>query len=138
MPKDKYVVLSRGIPEPPSLPIAQTRNRVRSNLGISDSQILVLSIGRIARSKGGVYELFKAVSLAASRHPSVTCVLVGSLPALDETNIVQKGIDSTSILRDRVKLLPPASPIRYGNICALQTFSPFQAMKAGKECQTVC
>jgi glycosyltransferase involved in cell wall biosynthesis len=109
MPKEKHVVLSRGIPEPPSLPKTETRNQLRSALRIRDSEILVLSVASILREKG-VFELLKAVSLAAARDPRIRCVLLGSIPTFDETRSVQKLIDRTPVLKDRVKLLVACSP----------------------------
>jgi glycosyltransferase involved in cell wall biosynthesis len=109
MPEGKHVVLSRGIPEPPSLPKTKTRNRLRSALGISDNEILVLSVGRILRRKG-IFDLLEAVSLAATRDPRIRCVVLGSMPAFDETSSVQKVLDRSSILTDRVKLLPACIP----------------------------
>jgi glycosyltransferase involved in cell wall biosynthesis len=109
IPKDKHVVLSRGISEPPSICRTETRARVRMSLGIKEDTVLVLSVGRIERSKG-VFELLQAVSLAAAQDSRICCRLLGSMPALDETVNVEKLLDRTPILRDRVKLLPACRP----------------------------
>jgi glycosyltransferase involved in cell wall biosynthesis len=109
MPNEKHVLLPRGVPEPPALPKMETRARVRSDLGINDYEILVLNIGAIIRQKG-VFELMQAITLAAGREPRIRCLLLGSLPALDETSSVEKVIDRSPILKDRVKLLPACRP----------------------------
>jgi teichuronic acid biosynthesis glycosyltransferase TuaC len=123
MPKGKHVVLPRGIPEPPSLPKIETRNRMRSALGIRHNQTLVLSAGNILRKKG-VFELLEAISLAAARDPRICCVLLGSLPALDETSSVQKVLDRSPILKDRVKVLPACIPDKvWEHLCAADIFA---------------
>jgi glycosyltransferase involved in cell wall biosynthesis len=109
MPKERHIVLSRGIPETAALPMIETRKRVRSSLGIRDDQVLVLSVGAIIRDKG-VFELLEVVSLAAARDDRICCVLLGSLPAFDETSSVEKIISQSSILQNRVRLLPACSP----------------------------
>jgi glycosyltransferase involved in cell wall biosynthesis len=123
MLKEKHLVLSRGIPEPPSLPKTETRNRVRSALGIIDNEILVLSVGGIVREKG-VFELLEAISLAAARDARIRCVLLGSRPVFDETSSVQKLLDRTPILKDRVKLLPACVPDKvWEYLCAADIFA---------------
>jgi teichuronic acid biosynthesis glycosyltransferase TuaC len=123
MSKEKHVVLSRGIPEPPSLPKTETRNRLRSSLGVRDDQILVLSVGSILKEKG-VFELLEAVSSAAARDPRICCVLLGSVPAFDETGRVKKLLDRTPILKDLTKILPACSPNKvWEYLCAADIFA---------------
>ncbi len=109
MPSERHLVLPRGIPMPPVLPKVETRNRLRSGWGITDDKVVVLYIGRILRAKG-LSELLEAILLAASQDTRVTCVVVGSQPAFDETAAVQKKLDRTPGLRGRVKFLPACSP----------------------------
>ena len=58
MPRDRHIILPRGIGSPPRLS-RQTRERVRTDLGISEEQVLVVSVGRITREKG-IFELVDA------------------------------------------------------------------------------
>jgi len=111
MPYGRHTVLPRGIPIPPVLQSKQIRNRVRSALGIPDAHTLVLSVGRICREKG-VYELLQAVALAVRQNPQITCLLVGAMPALDETPMVQKAVNQVAELRNRVRILPACDPER--------------------------
>jgi glycosyltransferase involved in cell wall biosynthesis len=100
----RHVVLPRGIDEAPNLPRLQIRKRLRAEFGIPDHQILVLSIGRIFREKG-IFELLEAFSLLPEA-ANVTCLVVGSVPAFDETIAVQKVISASPALRKRVTLVP--------------------------------
>lgn len=109
VPKDRHVILPRGVPEPPMLGKLETRKRMRSAWGITDDKIVVLSVGRITRAKG-IYELLAAISSAGVRDPRIVGVVVGSMPAFDETTAVQRKLDRTPGLRERVKLLPACSP----------------------------
>jgi glycosyltransferase involved in cell wall biosynthesis len=109
MAKDKHVVLPHGIPEPPAIQKTETRNRVRSILGIRDDQILVLTVASFLREKG-VFELLKAILLVGARDARVRFVMLGSRPAFDETTAIKKTLDDSSLLNDRVKLLSACSP----------------------------
>src|SRR5262245_51080977 len=57
--RERHFVLPRGIPEPPVLPKALIRERIRHELGIARDQLIVLSVGRVSRDKG-IYELIEA------------------------------------------------------------------------------
>jgi glycosyltransferase involved in cell wall biosynthesis len=101
----------------------EVRQGIRAELGITEDQIVVLNIGRVVRDKG-IFELLDAVSLAAVKHPSIICVLVGSNPALDETIKVQKKVDQNPNLKKRVKLLPSCSPEKVWEfLCAADIFA---------------
>ena len=123
MPPDQHLVLSRGIPMPPSLPLEAVRYHIRQEWGVAEDHILVLSIGRIFREKG-VFELMRAVALAAAKNPKISCVLVGSSPAFDETRAVQKTLDEIPDLRRHIKLLPacPADKV-WEYLCAADIFA---------------
>jgi glycosyltransferase involved in cell wall biosynthesis len=130
MSKDKHVVLSHGIPEPPSLPVMKTRGRVRSSLGIGEDKILLLNVGTIRREKG-VFELLEAMSLASARDPRICCVLLGSRPALDEAADLEMMIDQNPALKKRVKLLPACAPAKvWEYLCAADIFA-FASHKEG-------
>jgi len=121
--REKHIVLSRGIPEPPSLPRADIRKRLRAAWAIEDDQVLVLNIGRIKREKG-VFELLEAISLASDQNPRVTCVIVGSNPAYDETIAVQRKLDEIPGLSGSVRLLPSCSPDQvWEYLCAADIFA---------------
>jgi len=123
MPKVKHVVLPRGIPESPSMHRKETRARVRMSLGINEDNVLVLSVGSIRRKKG-VFELLEAVSLAVARNPRIYCVLLGSRYGFDETSRVQKILEGTPILKNRVKLLPACMPDEvWEYLCAADIFA---------------
>jgi glycosyltransferase involved in cell wall biosynthesis len=120
---DKHVVLSRGVPVPPPLSKREVRSRVRREWGVTEEQIVVLSVGRITRAKG-VFELFDAVSLAAARDPRVVALLIGSRPALDETEAVEARLQQIPGLRDRVRILPGCSPeLVWEYLCAADIFA---------------
>jgi len=106
---DRHVVLPRGIHSPPSPPAAGTRERVRGEWGVRNDQVVVLYIGRITRSKG-MFELLESVSLAAVRDPRVICVLIGSLPAFDETVLIREKLEQIPGLEGRVQILPHCDP----------------------------
>lgn len=123
MPPDRHVVLPRGIPEPPVLDKIAMRDQVRAGWGVTADQIVVLSVGRILRDKG-VFELLDAVSLAAARDPRVTCMLVGSKPAFDETTSVKRWLNQRPELRERIRLLPACDPHKvWEYLCAADIFA---------------
>jgi glycosyltransferase involved in cell wall biosynthesis len=120
---DQHLVLPRGIPLPPALSKRATRHRLRREWGIAEDHVLILSIGRIVRDKG-IFELLHAVALAVAKNPKITCMLVGSSPAFDETRAVQKVLDAMPGLRHHVKLLPACSPETvWEYLCATDIFA---------------
>jgi glycosyltransferase involved in cell wall biosynthesis len=130
MLKEKHVVLSRGIPAPPSLPKTEVRKRLRRELGLTEDQIVVLITGRVLRQKG-IFELLDAVSLAVAKDPRIVCVSVGSNPAFDETTDVQKKLNQTPHVKERVRLLPSCRPDRvWEYLCAADIFA-FPSHKEG-------
>jgi teichuronic acid biosynthesis glycosyltransferase TuaC len=118
----RHVVLSRGIPEPPTLPKDELRKCKRSLLSVSSDEILVLYIGRVTRSKG-MLELLEAISLAASQSNKVKCIIVGSKPSFDETVLMEKAINTSPDLRQSIKLLPACEPEEvWEYLCAADIF----------------
>jgi teichuronic acid biosynthesis glycosyltransferase TuaC len=111
MPSDRHVVLPRGIPQPPSLRRGDVRKRVRAELGVPEDALLVLSVTRVTRDKG-VFEVLEAISAAAARCPRVTGVVLGSMPAYDETVAVQDLLNRAPALGRRVKLVAACEPDR--------------------------
>jgi glycosyltransferase involved in cell wall biosynthesis len=123
LPAERHLVLPRGIPVPPLLPIADIRQQIRRAWGISEQQVLVLSIGRIYRSKG-VFDLIDAIALAVAKYPHITCVLVGAMPAFDETNTVSKTLEAMPDLRRHITLLPACPPEKvWEYLCAADLFA---------------
>ncbi|MDH3599398.1 MAG: glycosyltransferase family 4 protein [Candidatus Tectomicrobia bacterium] len=123
MPCHRHLVLPHGIPEPPALPRAATRQRVRSALGISDDQLMVLNVGRMVREKG-MYELLNAISFAAARDPRIVCVMVGSKPDYDETATLLKTLEATPYYQDHIRLLPACRPHEvWEYLCATDMFA---------------
>jgi glycosyltransferase involved in cell wall biosynthesis len=92
-------------------------------LGIADDHVLVLNLGRICREKG-LFELLQAVSLAAAKDSRITCVIVGSSPAFDETLAIQRTLDEAPSLRQKTKLLPACHPDKvWEYLCAADIFA---------------
>ena len=126
----RHVVLARGIAMPPSLAQTEVRNRTRNELDVKENQILVLSVGRIVQDKG-MAELLEAIALTAATNARITCFLVGSKPAFDDTVTVQKKLNESTDLRQRVKLLPSCSPDKvWEYLCAADIFA-FPSHKEG-------
>jgi teichuronic acid biosynthesis glycosyltransferase TuaC len=123
LPAARHFVLPRGIPAPPCLPTAHIRQQIRQAWGIPERQVLVLSIGRIYRSKG-VFELIDAIALAVAKNPNISCVLVGAMPALDETDKVYKTLEEMPELRRHITLIPACPPEKvWEYLCAADLFA---------------
>src|SRR5262249_12548810 len=70
------------------------------------------------------FELLEAISLAGARDARIICVLIGSKPALDETSRVQKKLDQTPYLKERVRLLESCTPDEvWEYLCAADIFA---------------
>ena len=120
---EKHMVLPRGIPDPPALSRATLRKQLRQELGVADNDILAVGIGRITREKG-IYELIEAISLAAKQDPRITCVVIGALPAFDETTAVEKHLDKNPHVREKVRILPTCDPTKvWEYLCAADIFA---------------
>jgi glycosyltransferase involved in cell wall biosynthesis len=120
-PSYQHMVLSRGVPSPPPLLRSEVRKRVRQELGIADDRVLVMSIGRIHRTKG-ILELIEAVSIAGDGNPKLCCVIVGSDPPFDETPLVLKRLASTC--SQNIRLLPACPSERvWEYLCAADVFA---------------
>lgn len=115
-------VLPRGIDFPPSLPKKQRRKTLRSSLGVSDDQVLVVNIGRVDRDKG-VLDLVDAVSMAANRNPNIACIMVGSTPGSDDTRLVLERLRLNPNVAKKVALLPACNHDEiWDYLCAADIF----------------
>ncbi len=109
MPPDRHVVLPHGIPVPAALPGTDRREDRRRRWGVSAGDVVVLSVGRVTGQKGS-FDLLDAAAHALELNPEMTFLFVGSMPAFDESALVQERAASDPRLRDKVKVLPPCSP----------------------------
>lgn len=123
MADDRHAVLPRGIPDPPGLPREEVRARVRRRMHVDEGQVLVLSVGRIERAKG-VYNLVSAIGHAASSDSRITCAILGSNPAFDESTEVRAFLDHQPALRPHIRLLPACAPEQvWEYLCAADIFA---------------
>lgn len=122
LPSNRHMVLPRGIPEPPSVPHRDMRNRIRAEWGMKTDEVVVLYLGRILRTKG-MLELLEALTLATSRDPRIKCVLIGSKPVFDDTVLIEERVRKIPGLSERVMLLPECSPDNiWDYLCAADIF----------------
>jgi len=130
MTTDKHIVLPRGIAQPPLLSKETIRKRIRQKWAIEHDQILVLSVGRVVRAKG-IFDFLEAASKANSQNPKLNYMIVGSIPAFDETNAVEQTLKENPQLKQRVKLLPACLPHKvWDYLCAADIFA-FTSHKEG-------
>jgi glycosyltransferase involved in cell wall biosynthesis len=123
MRQEKHVVLPHGIPVPSTLPGPVRRDVIRKRWGVAEDAVVVLSVGRITGQKGS-YDLLEAAAHARSLNRGMTFIMVGSMPAFDETETVQKRIASDPRLKDNVKILPPCSPDKIWDVlCGADIFA---------------
>lgn len=109
MPPEKHVVLPHGIPVPATLPGLECREAVRRSWGVAADEVVVLSVGRITGQKG-CFDLLDAAVHALALNKGISFVFVGSVPAFDETALVQERVATDPRLRDTVRVLPPCNP----------------------------
>ncbi len=102
---EKNIVLSHGITIPPLQSREEMRKDMRARWGISNNEIVILSLGRITREKG-INELLDAVSYVTSLNKDIICILIGSVPAFDESAIVEKMTSNNPVLKDRIRTFP--------------------------------
>jgi glycosyltransferase involved in cell wall biosynthesis len=127
---NRHVVLPHGIPEPPVSTQRETRSRIRKRFGLTDDRTVLLYTGRIIRNKG-VYELLTAVVSAVKQNPEIVCLMVGSHPAYDETDRVQKTIAASELLLRHVKLLPAFEPDEIWDYLAAADIFVFHSHREG-------
>ncbi len=81
---------------------------VRSLWGVASDQRVILSLGRLLRSKG-VFDLLDAFEVIATQHHDVTLVVVGALPPRDDSEEFRASVAARG-LQDRVLVLAPIDP----------------------------
>src|SRR5262245_22151663 len=120
---DRHIVLARGIPQPPQLQKDSIRHRVRQQLGVSETDVLVVYIGRIVRGKG-IYELSEAVLRAAEHNAKIRCAIVGSDPGFDETELLVARLYNRPAIDKLITLVPTCSPDKILDfLCAADIFA---------------
>ena len=105
----QHVVQARGIIEPKVLPGERVRRLIRSQLQLSDHQIVILYVGRIVRGKG-LFDLVDGFSHWGRKRRDLTLVLVGARPGYDDTPELQSWIESIPELNERIRILPGCPP----------------------------
>jgi glycosyltransferase involved in cell wall biosynthesis len=120
---DRHIVMARGIPEPPQLQKHSIRHRVRQQLGVSETTVLVVYIGRIVREKG-TDELSEAVLRAAERNPKIRCAIIGSDPGFDETESLVARLRNRPGMDKIITLVPMCDPDKvWDYLCAADIFA---------------
>jgi teichuronic acid biosynthesis glycosyltransferase TuaC len=123
LPSNRHMVLSRGIPEPPTVAKEEMRKRIRGEWGMTADEVVVLYLGRILAQKG-MLELLAALKLAAPRDSRIRCILIGARPGFDDTTLVEQKLSEVQWLRDRVKILPECNPGDvWANLCGADIFA---------------
>lgn len=125
---ERHVVLPRGIAAPPSIG-ADARGRVRRALGIHESEILVLSVGRLSREKGSD-DLLDAAALALAKNPRLAFRLLGAAASFDETERVQQRVDAMARGR-KIALLRACAPERVWEYLAAADIFAFTSHQEG-------
>ena len=120
---DRHIVIARGIPQPPQLQKHSIRHRVRQQLGVSETDVLVVYTGRIVREKG-IYELSEAVLRAAEHNPKIRCAIIGSDPGFDETESLVARLYNRPGIDKIITLVPTCGPDRVWHyLCAADIFA---------------
>lgn len=120
---DRHIVIARGIPQPPQLQKKSIRHRVRQQLGVSETHVLVVYIGRIVKEKG-IYELSEAVLQAAEHNPKIRCAIIGSDPGFDETELLMTRLYNRPGFDKIITLVPACGPDRVWHyLCAADIFA---------------
>src|SRR5262245_7075291 len=119
----RHIVIARGIPQPPRLQKDSIRHRLRQQLGVSETDVLVVSIGRIVRDKG-IYELSDAVLRAAEHNPKIRCAIIGSDPGFDETELLLARLSNRPGIDKIITLVPTCDPDKVWHyLCAADIFA---------------
>ena len=68
--------------------------------------------------------MLDAIAAVVTENPKITCVVIGSMPAFDETAAVQKKLAQTPGLAEHARLLPACSPDEVWEfLCAADIFA---------------
>jgi teichuronic acid biosynthesis glycosyltransferase TuaC len=128
-PADRHIVLPRGVPVP-AAPDGDVRRRIRADWGISNDAVLVLSIGRVVRDKG-IFELARAIELAAAEEPRIVCRMIGAMPGFDDSAAVESVIADSPTLRRHMRLLPACAPAHVGELMSAADIFAFTSHHEG-------
>jgi glycosyltransferase involved in cell wall biosynthesis len=92
--------------------VAPRRKRIREELAVTADSVVVSIIGRLVREKG-YFDLVEAFARVARRFPRACLIAVCSVleSAHDDISEDVKRLISHLGLTDRVRLLPPESPV---------------------------
>lgn len=127
---EKHMVLPHGIPPAPPRPGRDLLQARRRECGIPDGRVVLLWLGRVTRKKGA-HELLRAVSIMAGRNPSIHCLMVGSMPAFDETRAVRALIEADALLREHVTIVPACAPEDVWNFLYMADIFAFTSHQEG-------
>jgi glycosyltransferase involved in cell wall biosynthesis len=117
-----HKVLPHGIVKPPRLAKNDIRTRLLREWGFSQDAVLAMSVGRLTHEKG-TFELLESLKVACAQDPRLVCVVVGSLPAFDETHKIENYINHAASLKNRVKIMPACRPdMVWEYLCAADIF----------------
>ena len=79
--------------EPETPPGDEVRRSVRSSLQLSDNQVVILHLGRVARGKG-LFELVDGFAHWAQGRADLALLLVGAIPGRDDAPDLDRKIQS--------------------------------------------
>ncbi|MCF6148007.1 MAG: glycosyltransferase family 4 protein [Candidatus Kuenenia sp.] len=130
MSSEKHKILPHGIPLPAKVLNKENRESIRCKWGIKDDEIIVISIGRITKEKG-IYELLKSISYVCLRNEKIKCILVGAMPAFDESVNVKNEIQKDLILSKHVQVFSACNPNEIWGILSAADIFLFASHKEG-------
>jgi glycosyltransferase involved in cell wall biosynthesis len=130
LPPERHVVQSRGVMEPEALPGDEVRRSVRSSLGVTDNQIVILYLGRIVRGKG-LFELVDGFAQWAKHRTDLVLVLVGSIPGFDHAAELEEKIRLLATLNGRIQILPACEHRRIWDYFTAADIFAFPSFKEG-------
>jgi glycosyltransferase involved in cell wall biosynthesis len=130
LPSGRHLVQSRGVVEPEALPADGVRSAVRSGLQISDEQILILYLGRIARGKG-LFELVDGFRRFAKSRGNVVLLLVGAIPGRDDAAELEQKVQTLSHDDGRIVILPACAPARIWDYFTAADIFVFPSFREG-------
>ncbi len=109
------VCLDRFKPDP------ETRRKIRSELGIQESEFVFLYLGRLKKDKG-VHELLLAYAAVAARHPHARLLIVGR----DEEELTAQIEPQLTRFAGKIRILPatptPETYLQSADVLCLLSF----------------
>lgn len=124
-----HFVQSRGVLEPPTLPDIETRLRIRSQLGITPDVTVALYVGRVRKDKG-IIDLVQAM-IASGPTSNFILLIVGSVPAYDESKQLIETIQNNADLLRRVIIIPACDPSQVWDYYAASDIFVFPSLREG-------